>query len=115
MLKNYFKVALRNLLKNKAFALLNIIGLAIGMATAILIGLWIHDETSFNHYYPSHKKLAQAMVRQVNKDDDYTGSTVAMPLGGAMQSKFGDLFKYVSLVSYPYDRVVSVGDKKIAA
>ena len=43
MLKNYFKVALRNLLKNKAFALLNIIGLAIGMATAILIGLWIHD------------------------------------------------------------------------
>ncbi len=115
MLKNYFKVALRNLLKNKAFALLNIIGLAIGMATAILIGLWIHDETSFNHYYPSHKKLAQVMVRQVNKDDDYTGSTIAMPLGGAMQSKFSDLFKYVSLVSYPYDRVVSVGDKKIAA
>src|SRR5258705_9908117 len=85
------------------------------MATAILIGLWIHDETSFNHYYPTHKKLAQAMVHQVNKDDDYTGSTVAIPLGTTLKSKFGDLFKQVSQVSYPYDRVVSVGDKKITA
>ena len=86
MFKNYFKVALRNLLHNKVFALLNIIGLAIGMATAILIGLWIHDETSFNHYYPTHKNLAQAMVRQMNKDDDYTGSTIAIPLGTALQT-----------------------------
>ena len=115
MLQNYFKVALRNLLHNKAFAFLNIAGLAIGMATAILIGLWIHDETSFNHYYPTHKKLAQAMVHQWNKDDDYTGTTVAVPLGTTLQSKFTDLFKHVSLVTYPYDRVVSVGEKKIAA
>jgi putative ABC transport system permease protein len=115
MLMNYFKVALRNLIKNKAFTFLNIIGLAIGMATAILIGLWIHDEMSFNHYYPTHKKLAQAMVRQVIKDDDYTSSTVTMPLGGALESKFGDLFKHVSLVTFPYDRVVSIGEKKIAA
>ena len=115
MIKNYFKVALRNLLNNKAFASLNIIGLAIGMATAILIGLWITDEISFNHYYANHKKLAQAMIRQINKDDDYTGTTIAMPLGAALQSQHGDLFKHVSLVSFPYDRIVSVGEKKIAA
>ena len=106
MIKNYFKVALRNLLNNKAFAFLNIIGLAIGMATAILIGLWITDETGFNHYYATHKNLAQAMVRQVNKDDDDTGTTIAMPLGAALQSKYGDLFKCVSLVTFPYDHVV---------
>ena len=115
MIKNYFKVALRNLARNKAFTILNISGLAIGMATAILIGLWITDEAGFNHYYANHKKLAQVMVTQTNKDEVYTGSTIAMPLGGALESKFGDLFKYVSLVTYPYERIVSVGEKKIAA
>ena len=115
MIKNYFKVAWRNLLNNKVFASLNIIGLAIGMATAILIGLWITDELGFNHYYPDHKNLAQVMVRQVNKDDDYTGPTIAMPLGAAMQSQHGDLFKQVSLVSFPYDHVLTSGEKKINA
>ena len=115
MIRNYFKVALRNLLNNKVFASLNIIGLAIGMATAILIGLWIRDEAGFNHYYANHKKLAQAMVHQVNKDDDYTGTTIAMPLGAALQSEHGDLFKNVSLVSFPYDHVLTLGVKKINA
>ncbi|HEY4966480.1 MAG TPA: ABC transporter permease, partial [Puia sp.] len=115
MFKNYFKVALRNLVNNKVFASLNIIGLAIGMATAILIGLWITDETGFNHYYPNHKKLAQAMVRQVLKDEDDTGTTIAMPLGAALQSQQGDLFKRVSLVSFPYDHVLTLGEKKLTA
>jgi len=115
MFKNYFKVAIRNLRNNKAFASLNIAGLAIGMATAILIGLWITDETSFNHYYANHKKLAQVMVTQTNKDEVYTGSTIAMPLGYALETGYSDLIKYASLVTSPYDRIVSVGDKKIAA
>src|SRR5206468_4227538 len=62
-----------------------------------------------------HKKLAQVMKSQKYKDDIYTGPTIAMPLGGALESKYHDLFKYISLVSYPYDRIVSVGEKKIAA
>jgi hypothetical protein len=85
------------------------------MATAILIGLWITDESSFNHYYVNHKKLAQVMITQAYKENIYTGSTIAMPIGNALQSQFGDLFKYVSLASYPYERIVSVGEKKIAA
>ena len=115
MIKNYFKVAFRNLRNNKVFASLNIIGLSIGMATAILIGLWIADELSFNHYYLNHKKLAQAMVHQRNKDDDYTGTTVAMPLGSALKTQYADLFKNVSLVSFPYDHLLGSGDKKISA
>ena len=46
MLRNYFKIAWRNLLKNKAFSFLNISGLAIGMASALLILLWIQNEVS---------------------------------------------------------------------
>ena len=55
------------------------------------------------------------MVRQVNKEDDYTGSTIAMPLGAALQTQHGDLFKNISLVSYPYDHVLTFGEKTINA
>ena len=48
MLKNYFKIAWRNLVKNRMHSFINIAGLSVGMAVAILIGLWIWDEVSYN-------------------------------------------------------------------
>ena len=53
MIKNYLKIAWRNLIRNKASALINIGGLAVGMAVAMLIGLWIWDEVSFDSGYPN--------------------------------------------------------------
>lgn len=47
MWKNYLTIAWRNLIKNKGYALINIIGLALGMTIAMLIGLWVYDESSF--------------------------------------------------------------------
>src|SRR5687767_11754609 len=47
MYKSYFKIGWRNLLRNKGYSVINIGGLATGMAVAILIGLWIYDELSF--------------------------------------------------------------------
>lgn len=54
MIQNFLKIAFRNLVKNKGYSAINIGGLAVGMAVAMLIGLWIYDELSFNKY---HKKL----------------------------------------------------------
>jgi hypothetical protein len=45
MIKNYFKIAWRNLLKNKMYSFVNIFGLAVGMAVTIMIGLWMNDES----------------------------------------------------------------------
>jgi hypothetical protein len=59
MLKNYFQIAYRNFFKNKVFSSINIMGLAVGMAVAILIGLWIWDEISFNHYHTNHSRLGE--------------------------------------------------------
>ena len=50
MIKNYFKIAWRNLIKNKAFSFLNISGLAIGMASAVLILLWVQNEISYDRF-----------------------------------------------------------------
>ncbi len=52
MIKNYFKVTWRNLLKSKFFSTINIFGLAIGMAVALLIGLWVYNEYTFDKFLP---------------------------------------------------------------
>jgi hypothetical protein len=54
MWQNYFKVAFRNLSKNKVYAFINIGGLGVGMAVTMLIGLWIWDEISFNRYHKNY-------------------------------------------------------------
>ena len=84
------------------------------MATAIIIGLWITDELTYDHYNPNHKRLAKIMINQNDKGDSYTGSTIAMPLGFEMQSKYKDLFKKVALVSFHNLHILGTGDKKIS-
>jgi hypothetical protein len=48
MIRNYLKIAWRNLIKNKAHTFINVAGLSVGMAVAMLIGLWIWDELSYD-------------------------------------------------------------------
>jgi putative ABC transport system permease protein len=51
MIKNFLKVAFRNLLRNKTFSIINITGLAIGMACVMLILLWVQNEISYDRFY----------------------------------------------------------------
>ena len=57
MIKNYFKIALRNLVRHKSFSLINIVGLSVGMICFILIGLWINDELSFDKYNENYSQI----------------------------------------------------------
>jgi putative ABC transport system permease protein len=112
MFKNYFKIAWRNLLKNKLHSFINITGLATGMAVALLVGLWIWDEVSFDRYFRNHDRLVQVMCNQTDKGETYTDNSLAMPVGEALRSKYGQDFKYVSLTSWENDYLVKVGDKR---
>jgi putative ABC transport system permease protein len=51
MLKNYFKIAIRNIKRNSTYSILNISGMAVGMASAILILLWVQDEWSYDRHF----------------------------------------------------------------
>ncbi|HLA60060.1 MAG TPA: ABC transporter permease, partial [Puia sp.] len=64
MLKNYLKTAVRNLWKNKTFSFLNIAGLAIGIASAALIFLWVEDELTFNHHFTKRDFIYRIMENQ---------------------------------------------------
>jgi ABC-type antimicrobial peptide transport system permease subunit len=114
MYKSYFKIAWRNLKKNKGYSSINIIGLAVGMTVAILIGLWIRDELSFDSYFKNRDRLAQVMLNQTNEGITYTGGSIQMPLGDALRTGYTTDFKAVSLTSWNSDYVLSTGDRKLA-
>ncbi|MEO5892100.1 MAG: ABC transporter permease [Ferruginibacter sp.] len=63
MIKNYLKIAWRNLIRNKAFSVINISGLALGMACSLLIMLWIQDERSVDNFHANGKQLYQVYER----------------------------------------------------
>ena len=115
MLKNYFKVAWRNLLRNKVYSFINITGLATGIAVALLVGLWIWDELSFNSYHRNHSELAQVMLNQSANGQIYTDETIAMPLGEALRTRHAADFKYISLSSWENEHTLSVGNDKLPA
>lgn len=114
MLKNYFKIAWRNLIKSKVYSLINILGLATGMAVAMLIAFWILDEVTYNNYHKNHARLAQVMTTFIDNDGTMgTGQAVCMPIGNELRSKYGSDFKNISMASWNFSHVLAVGEKKM--
>jgi putative ABC transport system permease protein len=69
MIKNYIKTAWRNLLHNKAFSLINIFGLALGMTCSLLIMLWLKDELKKDRFHANDKRLFRVMENQYYSGD----------------------------------------------
>lgn len=113
MFSNYLKTAWRNLLKGKAYSVINVAGLAAGMTVALLIGLWIWDEISFDNYFKNKESLAQVMVTQNHQDEWYTGKSNAVPVAQALRTQYADDLKKVALSSYNGDHLLNYGNKKI--
>ncbi|HZY37300.1 MAG TPA: ABC transporter permease, partial [Mucilaginibacter sp.] len=107
MIKNYFKIAWRNLIKNKSQSFINITGLSIGMAVAMLIGLWSYDEMSFNKYHQHYDRIGQVMIH----NGDGTYKALPVPLSQELRTSFGHDFKYVVLSTDEESHIISTGDK----
>jgi len=112
MIRNYFKIAFRNLLKNKGYSAINIGGLAVGMSVAMLIGLWIYDELSFDKYHKNHKRVGQVMQHVSFDVEKATYNVTPIPLAEELRSKYPD-FKSVSL-SKNQAFILASGEKKFA-
>ena len=113
MLKNYLKTAWRNLLRNRASSFINITGLAIGMAVAVLIGLWIYDELSFNKNFKNHNRIAKVIQNVSNNGEVQTWMSVPYPLAEELRKNYGSDFKQVVLSTGINDHILSHDDKKL--
>jgi putative ABC transport system permease protein len=113
MLKNYLRIAFRNLSRNRLSSAINIGGLAIGMAVAILISLWIYNETTYNHQYRNHSRIAAVLQNQVFNGQIDTWNGQAWELGPELKTGYSDYFKHIVMASYTGDHLLSFDDKKI--
>jgi putative ABC transport system permease protein len=111
MFKNYCSVAWRYILKNKTSSFINIGGLALGMAVAILIGLWIYDELSFNGWHKNYNQIAQVKSNANYNGEVYTIDTHPMPLGTELRNSYGRDFKYVVMSTHELHTISTV-DKR---
>ena len=87
MIRNYFKTTFRNLWKNKGYSLLNIGGLAVGIACAGLILLWVEDELTFNHYFSNRDNLYKIKDSQTYDGTTYTFDATPGPMAKAMKAE----------------------------
>ncbi|SKB56755.1 ABC transporter permease [Dyadobacter psychrophilus] len=113
MIKNYFVIAFRNLLKNKVYSFINIAGLAVGIAVAMLIGLWVWDELSFNKYHKNYDRVTQAYISQTFNGQTGSGRAVSLPAVAEMANKYSADFKNTSMASWNFGHLLANGDKKI--
>jgi putative ABC transport system permease protein len=113
MIKNYLRVAWRTLRRNRGHSFINISGLAIGMAVAMLIGLWIWDELTFDRYDPHFKRVAQIMQTQTFNGAMRTQRSIPVPLGTELHKSFGNDLKSIVMTSGTWQHIVSVGDKML--
>lgn len=113
MIRNYINVSLRNLRKHPGYSFINIGGLAVGIAVAMMIGLWIADELSYNSYHKNKDRVAQVMQKQTVNGYRYTDYAIPIPLGVELQKSYAGDFRYVVLSSWNYDHILTFGEKKI--
>lgn len=113
MIKNYLKIAWRNLLKNKTFSLINIAGLSVGMAVALLIGLWIRDEITFSKNHDNYDRIVAVMQHQTFNGVKGTQTAVPYLMGDELRQKYGGDFKYISMSSWPYEHVLRFNDNSV--
>lgn len=109
MFLNNLLIAWRTLLKNKIASIINIAGLATGMAVAVLIGLWIYDELTFDHYHPDHSRIAQVMQNQTFSDVIRTGNAVCLPLAAELRKSYSKDFKHIIIASWSFNHTLSNG------
>lgn len=113
MIHSYFKVSVRGLIHNKGYAAINIGGLAIGMAVAMLVGLWVFDEISYNKSFEHYDQIAQVMQTQNFDGDIHTDAQVPAPLGEELQRNFGDDFISVVPSTVTEDHILAYENKKV--
>jgi ABC-type antimicrobial peptide transport system permease subunit len=111
MFKTYFKIGWRNLLKNKGYSIINTGGFALGMTVAILIGLWMYDELTFDSSHSNHDRIAQVMHLESANNQIATSRSNPVVLGDELRNTYGGDFKYVIHARWTDAYMLSYGDK----
>ncbi|HEY4197431.1 MAG TPA: ABC transporter permease, partial [Mucilaginibacter sp.] len=112
MFKNYLKIAWRNLIHNKVYSALNIAGLAAGMAVALLIGLWIYSQYSYDRFLTGYDQLYQVKLNFYHSGAIRTQNGSSLPLIDEFKKNYPEV-KYASETDWGGQHSLVIGDKKL--
>jgi len=112
MFKNYLTVAWRNMRNNKVYSVLNILGLATGMAVALVIGLWVYGQLSFDRFLPHYASAYRVMYRMNRNGQIDVQPSTNLPLAEVLKKDIPEI-KYVAQADWMGSHSLVVGDKKI--
>ena len=112
MYKSYFKIAWRNLSRNKGYSLINIGGLAVGMSVAIIISLWVQYERSFDSFHENKGRIALVMKHALYQDEKETVEQLPLPLYEELKSNFPEV-KGITRIAWAYEKILITGETKL--
>ncbi len=107
MLKNYLKIAWRNLWKSKAFSLINIFGLAIGIATCLVILLFVQNELGFDRFHKNADRIVRVHFQGVMQGGTIKEATVMPPTAAAIKSDYPEVEAVTRIRNYGRPRLLA--------
>jgi putative ABC transport system permease protein len=110
MLKNYIKIALRNISRNKLYSALNIVGLAIGIACCILILFYVQDELNYDRFNDKADNIFRIVPTFTTSERTMYMGTNAHVMGPMLKEEFPEVDNYVRFTSYGSPKVLTYGD-----
>jgi len=98
MIKNLIITAFRNILRDKGYSLINVLGLTIGITSSIFLLLYILDELSFDNYHSNSQDIYRVITHITEQDDDFTWVVAQIPFAQTVRDKYPEVEKSVRFV-----------------
>jgi len=112
MFHNYLKIALRNLTRNSVYSFINIVGLAVGIASSVFILLWVADEYSFDRFHKNYGSIYKLYQSQTWAQGISTNTSMPYRLKEVIKDKTS-LIKHVVMTNWGEGNTLQVGDKRL--
>ena len=112
MIKNYLKIAWRNLFRNKGFSATNLLGLTIGITCTILISLWVKDELTYDKFHTNYNNIYQVYAIRDFNNQLFTDQNMVLPLASTIKSSIPQI-KEAVVTTHRQPHVLKYGDTKL--
>jgi putative ABC transport system permease protein len=112
MIKNYFKIAWRNLFRNKGFSATNLLGLTIGITCTILISLWVKDELTYDKFHVNYSSIYKLYANRDFNNQKFTDENMVLPLAGTIGKQIPQI-KNAVVTTHRQPHILTYGENKL--